>query len=177
VHRIGRTGRAGRKGVAVTLATPADKKYLDAIESLVKKTLPRAPQPEGFALSEAAQRPPRAEDERKGRPRRGRDEGRGREERRERPVKPHGQEASLAPLDVPAPRIEPAPERPARATEDHPRHERATEPRPKRERGPDRDRRGGRGEGRGDRDQGAPVVGMGDHVPDFLLRGFKPEKV
>ncbi len=61
------------------------------------------------------------------------------------------------------------------------RQERTTEQRPKRERGPDRDRRGARSEGRGeerrDRDQGSPVVGMGDHVPDFLLRGFKPEKV
>ncbi|MGB7321698.1 MAG: DEAD/DEAH box helicase, partial [Albidovulum sp.] len=28
VHRIGRTGRAGRKGVAITLSTPSDQKYL-----------------------------------------------------------------------------------------------------------------------------------------------------
>ena len=181
VHRIGRTGRAGRKGVAVTLATPADKKYLDAIESLVKTPLPRAPLPEGFALSEAAQRPPRADEERKARPRRDREEARSREDRRERPIKAHGHEAPLAPLDVPAPRTEPAPERPARGAGDGPRQERTTEQRPKRERGPDRDRRGARSEGRGeerrDRDQGSPVVGMGDHVPDFLLRGFKPEKV
>ncbi|MBB4001518.1 MAG: DEAD/DEAH box helicase [Aurantimonas endophytica] len=35
VHRIGRTGRAGRSGKAFTLATKADKKYLDAIEKLI----------------------------------------------------------------------------------------------------------------------------------------------
>ncbi|KPQ07533.1 MAG: Superfamily II DNA and RNA helicase [Rhodobacteraceae bacterium HLUCCA12] len=35
------------------------------------------------------------------------------------------------------------------------------------------DRRGGRGRSRR-RDDDAPVVGMGDHVPDFLLREFKP---
>lgn len=39
VHRIGRTGRAGRDGVAVTLVTKADQKYLDAIEKLIAKKL------------------------------------------------------------------------------------------------------------------------------------------
>jgi len=36
VHRIGRTGRAGRKGFAVTLATRSDGKYVDAIEKLTQ---------------------------------------------------------------------------------------------------------------------------------------------
>lgn len=40
VHRIGRTGRAGLEGTAITLATNAEKKYVDQIEALVKKTLP-----------------------------------------------------------------------------------------------------------------------------------------
>ena len=39
VHRIGRTGRAGRSGTAYTLVTGEDKKYLEAIESLIKKTI------------------------------------------------------------------------------------------------------------------------------------------
>ena len=34
VHRIGRTGRAGREGHALMLATPRDAKLVDAIESL-----------------------------------------------------------------------------------------------------------------------------------------------
>ena len=34
VHRIGRTGRAGRTGTAITIATPADRKYVAAIERL-----------------------------------------------------------------------------------------------------------------------------------------------
>jgi len=41
VHRVGRTGRAGREGTAITLCLPADDKYLAAIESLVKQTIPR----------------------------------------------------------------------------------------------------------------------------------------
>ncbi len=38
VHRIGRTGRAGRKGQAVMFVTPRDKKYLDAILEMIKET-------------------------------------------------------------------------------------------------------------------------------------------
>jgi superfamily II DNA/RNA helicase len=41
VHRIGRTGRAGRTGVAITLvATDDDEKYLAAIETLIGQKIP-----------------------------------------------------------------------------------------------------------------------------------------
>ncbi len=40
VHRIGRTGRAGREGVAVTLVTPEDFKVIAAIEKLIGKEIP-----------------------------------------------------------------------------------------------------------------------------------------
>ncbi|MEE8356067.1 MAG: DEAD/DEAH box helicase [Anaerolineales bacterium] len=39
VHRIGRTGRAGKTGIAITLLTPGDKRYLGRIESLTKQSL------------------------------------------------------------------------------------------------------------------------------------------
>jgi superfamily II DNA/RNA helicase len=45
VHRIGRTGRAGRKGVAISLSVPADAKYLGAIESLIEQPIPRVEAP------------------------------------------------------------------------------------------------------------------------------------
>src|SRR6056297_2514116 len=45
VHRIGRTGRAGRKGVAISLAVPSDGKYLDDIEKLLQKDIPRLGNP------------------------------------------------------------------------------------------------------------------------------------
>jgi len=40
VHRIGRTGRAGRKGHAFTFMLPEERKYLDAIEKLIGKPIP-----------------------------------------------------------------------------------------------------------------------------------------
>jgi superfamily II DNA/RNA helicase len=146
VHRIGRTGRAGLTGHAFTLATPADGKYVAAIEALIKKAIPphviegvAAPAEE--AVAEAAEEPRRA--------RRGRGEGRGRErgERRERrPAKPELRVIETPRAEeAPAARPEPAP--PAA------RHEEA--PRPRREQAEPRER----------------AVGFGDHTPAFLLAG------
>ncbi len=40
IHRIGRTGRAGRQGDAMTIVTKAEKKYLDAILALTGQEIP-----------------------------------------------------------------------------------------------------------------------------------------
>jgi ATP-dependent RNA helicase RhlE len=40
VHRIGRTGRAGEKGIAISLITQDDKAHLKAIEKLLKQKIP-----------------------------------------------------------------------------------------------------------------------------------------
>ena len=45
VHRIGRTGRAGRDGKAVMICVPRDEKNFDAIEALVQKEIPRIENP------------------------------------------------------------------------------------------------------------------------------------
>lgn len=45
VHRIGRTGRAGRKGKAIMISVPADEKLLAAIEGLVQMEIPRLESP------------------------------------------------------------------------------------------------------------------------------------
>jgi superfamily II DNA/RNA helicase len=42
VHRIGRTGRAGKQGASFTLVGPADKKSLDLIEKLTGKPIEQA---------------------------------------------------------------------------------------------------------------------------------------
>ena len=39
VHRIGRTGRAGEKGEAISLVAPEDKKLLKNLEKMLKKSL------------------------------------------------------------------------------------------------------------------------------------------
>ena len=45
VHRIGRTGRAGREGVAITLAEPREHRLLRNIEQLTRQTIQVEPVP------------------------------------------------------------------------------------------------------------------------------------
>ena len=67
VHRIGRTGRAGREGKAVMISAPVDEKNLAAIEKLIDKEIPRAenPTPKPEKKSKRAEKPeqPKAETE------------------------------------------------------------------------------------------------------------------
>ncbi len=191
VHRIGRTGRAGRLGKAFTIAVPSDEKYLKAIESLIKAEIPRGLAPEGFEPSTADSRPDRApREDRKGRER----GGRGRD--RERPVKAHDEVAPMEPVVV-APKAEATEEAPReerREERREPRTDRRREGRgeersegrgerrddrrePREDRRDDRrepreERRDDRRDYRRDRDLGPSVIGMGDHVPDFILRSF-----
>jgi len=64
VHRIGRTGRAGREGEALSLVSPDEEKLLRDIERLLNTKLPRIV-PEGFKASGIA---PPPEPEHRGRP-------------------------------------------------------------------------------------------------------------
>ncbi|RDE00994.1 Superfamily II DNA and RNA helicase [Paracoccus pantotrophus] len=163
VHRIGRTGRAGRLGTAISIATPADEKYLGAIESLVKQTLPRAPVPEGFALSSAAQGAPRPARE-TGRKERGRDRDR-------RGRRDDSEQRAQAPIQAHEPRAEARPAEQAERRHDRaPREERRDERRDER-----RERHGERHDRREDRRTDRhPVMGMGEHMPEFLTRSFRP---
>ncbi|WP_371169099.1 DEAD/DEAH box helicase [Aliiroseovarius sp. 2305UL8-7] len=45
VHRIGRTGRAGRDGKAIMICEPRDEKNLDAVERLIENEIPRVENP------------------------------------------------------------------------------------------------------------------------------------
>ena len=239
VHRIGRTGRAGRKGAAFTLSTPADAKYLAAIESLVKQEIPRGALPDGFVQGEKpsplatprdeADKPDRGGDKPEGRSR-----TRGGRTRSRRPntdatettdVAPVvatdvsetadivATPESAAPVEAPtsdAPRSrrsrggrdrnnntseksqertadrtpDRAPDRAAERTDPVAVIERTPEPEDRsnggrdggrdgqRDGNRDANRRGGRDTGRDGGGRG--VVGMGDHVPDFILRPFRP---
>lgn len=45
VHRIGRTGRAGREGDAVTFVSPYEEKYIDAVQDYIERTIPKGEYP------------------------------------------------------------------------------------------------------------------------------------
>jgi ATP-dependent RNA helicase DeaD len=45
IHRIGRTGRAGKTGIAISLVTPREKRLLRQIESLIRQPLTSAALP------------------------------------------------------------------------------------------------------------------------------------
>ncbi len=133
VHRIGRTGRAGRLGHAYMLASRHDQKAVDAIEKLLGKPIDRRVM-EGIEVRE--------DEPKRGGDRNRRDGGRGRggrdRDRRPRERVPHGHEASMEPLTASAAPAEASPVAAApiaAAAEPRP----ATEPRrekPRRERQP-----------------------------------------
>jgi superfamily II DNA/RNA helicase len=187
VHRIGRTGRAGREGHAYTLSMPEDARSLAAIEKLTGVPIPRMEidgldpvTPEEIAEGAKARRG------RGGRPERGRadrpERGRGGErERAGRGGRDRGGRGREAPrreeAAEAAPREERRPRREA-AAEAPPREER----RPRREDGrrPEREppsdppraesrRDEFRRERREDRDAGPTPRGFGDAVPAFML--------
>ena len=166
VHRIGRTGRAGRRGIAFTIATRADDKYLAAIAELIGREIPDAgtapgdsAKTESVKTAAAKTAPPKipetpevpvAETEPAPRP----------ATRRQR-AKPTGPRKA-EPADGPVvgmgdqPKIPETPEVPVAETEPAPR------PATRRQRAkPTGPRKAEPADG--------PVVGMGDHVPAFLL--------
>ena len=195
VHRIGRTGRAGKTGHSFTLATPNEGDLIDAIQKLINTTIPRVEVPGiDTAILEASDGRRRGRGGRRGgrgaaAPERGeRSERGGRGPRREssEPREPRApraeQPAEAAPAEaVAAPAIESHREpRPAREPRE-PRPEREhREPRPDRaprERRPEQraeqraePRSERRPERRHERDDGHSPVGLGDHVPAFLAR-------
>jgi superfamily II DNA/RNA helicase len=195
VHRIGRTGRAGKSGQALTIVSRIDHKAVAEIEKLIARKID---------WQEGTQLPPDDEAEAPQRER----SPRGRGGAHRRPERPASAEGGEAPDRHAEPRLETSRRRrPARPPQERPaaEDERALtptavdfadapqppdrSPRPrtggasaKREapRPPsygdpppreDRPRRNAAAQPR--RDDDAPVIGLGDHVPDFLLRPVK----
>lgn len=143
VHRIGRTGRAGREGKAFTICTPRDSKYIEAIEKLVGQDLPV------LTLKSVEAPAPAASEETGEAKKTGRKRG-GRKKRAEDSAKdaqaPSGRESKESNQDS---RPHPEQKQPEAQA----------------------DNRRGRGRrGRRQDDDGPTPVGLGDHVPAFLLR-------
>ncbi|MGH6851977.1 MAG: helicase-related protein, partial [Methylocella sp.] len=154
VHRIGRTGRAGKTGVALSIVTAADQKYIFEIERLIARKI------DWLAGESLADRPEEKPGQRA---------PRGKPVQRSRRASPPGSDARARPSSARRPDIgaqasqKPSPSR--RRDGDRPSVETAAKPAvpPSRH---------------GQKEDAAPVVGMGDHVPMFLLRPatVKPEK-
>ena len=101
VHRIGRTGRAGRKGDAIMLVTPLDKKNFDAVKDLIKIDSFEELALDGVSLDADVREGDKRRKREGAKGRGGRDGGRDRNKSREgrdRPVADHGQRANMEPV-------------------------------------------------------------------------------
>ena len=134
IHRIGRTGRAGRDGKAITIVIPRDEKYLDAVEALLQKPIPRIENPIK-AAEKPAEKPAKPVEK----------PVRARVEKKETPPKETAAKSTRSKADQP------------RDT-NTPRSRYADKPKTD-------NRRSG-----GGRDN--TIVGMGDHMPDFIALSF-----
>ncbi len=159
VHRIGRTGRAGKSGQTFMIVTPADSRGLDKVLKLIGKT----PQEVTLDLDFSAAR----SEPREGRSGRGgRDAGeRGR--RREAPRAAHAAEPVEPPVPAPSPEPVPAPRaaRPERVRADSPPRDQ----RPLDARGGQSIRPQPTAPAR-EREDDRAVVGFGSETPAFLKR-------
>jgi len=144
VHRIGRTGRAGRDGKAVMISAPVDGKNLDAIEKLIAKEIPRAENPLQKDLAEEAEA--------------------GATKEAPKPRRSRSRKTKTEEAQAEAPKVE--------MTEADTTLSEATETALKPEQESKHRNRGGRGR----RDGGNKVVGMGDHMPSFIAMSFEERK-
>ena len=150
VHRIGRTGRAGRDGKAFTLVTPDDKKYLDAILKLTGDSVEWLNGEQNARTQDDAD----AAKPRERRRRSSRDQGEGERPSRSAARGPGREEVGA-----------PAEEKPRRGRARSLRENNAQAKADHADRSMSDDRRGGK----------APV-GMGDHVPAFMLQSAFPDR-
>src|SRR5438045_5144864 len=98
VHRIGRTGRAGKLGQTFMIVTPADSRNLDKVLKLIGKAPEEIKLEADWANIKDEPRSARGGDRGRGGARGASASGRDRD-RRPRPVPVHGEVAAMAPFD------------------------------------------------------------------------------
>jgi superfamily II DNA/RNA helicase len=172
VHRIGRTGRAGRDGKAVMICIPRDEKNFEDIERLLQKEIPRLENP----LAKAAPAPKKAKQDVLAKDAKTDSVAKSTEDKPKRTRSRTRKAPAEATTPVEATMIaEVAPEA---VVEAPPVVETAPAPEPKQNR-----TRGGRGRNndrknndRNDNDRkndrGSKVTGLGDHTPSFIGKSF-----
>lgn len=176
VHRIGRTGRAGRTGIAITLATDYEAEMISAVEKLIQQPIPRRDPPDGVTLDERGGTTSRRRGERSSKKdTASKSEGSSRTRRsRSESGKSEGAKTEAPRDEAKAKPASPAPSQTetrgsARGSEHHERSDRY-------ERTDRQDRHGERGRGRGREDRNGRhqerdehVLGFGDNPPAFFL--------
>lgn len=175
VHRIGRTGRAGREGQTFMLATRADTKYIDAIEKLIGRKIDQetgsGEKADDGAGNTASQPSAQDSETQDGAPRGRRRRGSGKTGKSAKPERENSEETSGS--------SETAAKAGADAKAKQP--DRPAKPRPRGRRQADKsDKSSGGGKSSGsdkssESDNSGPV-GMGDHVPAFMMRPVKLSK-
>jgi superfamily II DNA/RNA helicase len=181
VHRIGRTGRAGRDGKAMMISTPRDDKNFEAIEKLIQREIPRLDNPLGTPApaptAEADAEAPVAEKPKRTRaPRKPKANAAPKADAPEADVPtPAKVEAEEQTAPVEAKAAEPAPEQsPEQAPERAP--EQAVEQTASnRGRGSSSGRSNNRSSNRDDRG-GKKILGLGDHTPSFIELSFEERR-
>jgi superfamily II DNA/RNA helicase len=143
VHRIGRTGRAGREGRAFTLAAPEDGLLVSAIEKLIGKAIPRLTV-EGIEMVELDSSGKRR------RRVRGQSQSAAEERKRQSPERKRAAKTRREPAAQERPVEAPVAASAAKRTETREN-----------------------GHSRRDEREDRAVIGLGDHVPAFLMRTFK----
>tara|TARA_Y100000815_G_scaffold14654_1_gene12845 strand:- start:137150 stop:138580 length:1431 start_codon:yes stop_codon:yes gene_type:complete len=145
VHRIGRTGRAGREGAAFTLVSKPEIKHLEAIEKLITNKIEwLEPIPEASADDDAS-------DSKRGRRRdKGEKRERGKRGGKDREARAEASETPVAEVV---------------AAEEAPRTSEKRDARPEQKRDRSKDRR------RHNNDDGPVPVGFGEDIPAFMMNG------
>ena len=166
VHRIGRTGRAGRLGEAFMIVTPSDDKSLDKVLKLIKKEPVELPL-DGIDFASIQDRP--RDDSRSARGR-GRGERSERGSRSRRSVEPAPVEAEVLVEQAPMPA--PEAEAPAQRSRSRKRAESPTPPAPEQKTSPRTAEKAAKKPNAGDGRQPSTLAGnpFGDEVPAFLRR-------
>ncbi|HEX2017398.1 MAG TPA: DEAD/DEAH box helicase [Aurantimonas sp.] len=174
VHRIGRTGRAGRSGKAFTLATKADRKYLDAIEKLIGGEIEWQGEPASALSDEAPEEKPNSRRSSRRTHASGAGRTRVRKERPARATEEAADETVVAAEDSAQP-VPAAAEPEAVEAQSAPKPHRTRSESAPRNASSDRGRNAPArpaepSRGRGD-DGGKAPVGFGDDIPAFMLIG------